>query len=536
MPQETHIPAATPSAPSLSVADRWIVALSVVFGALMSVMDVSVVNVALPHMMGNFGRTLSEITWVATSYSIAEIIMATMAGWWSTLIGRKRLYIASFIIFTFGSILSGTAQTFSQMLFYRTLQGVGGGSLIPVSLAILRETFPPEEQGLAMAVYGMGVVLAPAIGPVLGGWLTDRYGWPWIFYINVPFAIVGIIMVSIFLHDPPYLPRGVRQVDWVGIFFLTVGLTGMQVVLERGQEKDWFESNWIVAGTLVTLVSLLCLVVWELRHREPVIDLRLLRNVPLSVGSTIGLLFGIALYGSTFLLPALLQTLLGYDAYQSGLTLLPRALTILVMMPVVGWLYNHIDPRLLIAFGVALIVWSFHDLAHLSAEIGFWNLTPILVIMGLGMPFQFVTLTTISISTVPRESMTSASSIYTLSRRVGGNIGYALLATVVARRSQFHRASLIEAFTVTNSVFTTASAQLAAGLVQRGVPPTLASQKATALLDGLLNQQCGVMAYNDAAWFVAVIFLLSAPLILLFPGRTVSRPVDEAPDIEPVAE
>jgi DHA2 family multidrug resistance protein len=202
---------------------------------------------------------------------------------------------------------------------------------------------------------------------------------------------------------------------------------------------------------------------------------------------------------------------------------------------VVGWLYNHIDPRLLIAFGVALIVWSFHDLAHLSADIEFWTLTPILVIMGLGMPFQFVTLTTVSISTVPRESMTSASSIYTLSRRVGGNIGYALLATVVARRSQFHRATLIKAFTPTNPVFTTASAQLAAGLTQRGVPPTFASQKATALLDGLLNQQCGIMAYNDAAWFVALIFLLSTPLILLFPGRTVPPPAEEVADVESMA-
>jgi MFS transporter, DHA2 family, multidrug resistance protein len=439
-PQPPIATLAPPHAVPMSAANRWIVALSVVFGALMSVMDVSVVNVALPHMMGSFGRTLTEITWVATSYSIAEIIMATMAGWWSTLIGRKRLYIVSFVIFTLGSVLAGTARTFTEILAYRTLQGVGGGALIPVSLAILRETFPPEEQGLAMSIYGMGVVLAPAIGPVLGGWLTDKYGWPWIFYINVPFSIVGILMVSVFLEDPHYLRRGVRRVDWIGILLLTVGLTGMQVVLERGQEEDWFASTWIVAATIVTLLCLTALVVWELRRSEPVMNVRLLRNLPLAAGSSIGVLFGLVLYGSTFLLPALLQTLLGYTAYEAGITLLPRALTIFAMMPLVGWAYNYFDARWMLVIGIVLISWSMHLLGQLNANVGFWNLTPILVLMGLGMPFMFVTLTTVSVSTVPREYMTDASSIYTLSRRVGGNIGYALLATIVDRRGQLHRA------------------------------------------------------------------------------------------------
>jgi MFS transporter, DHA2 family, multidrug resistance protein len=505
-----------------AAANRWIVAISVVFGALMSVMDVSVVNVALPHMMGSFGRTLSEITWVATSYSIAEIIMATMAGWWSTLVGRKRLYIASFIIFTIGSVLSGTSQTFTQMLIYRTLQGVGGGSLIPVSLAILRETFPPEEQGMAMSIYGMGVVLAPAIGPVLGGWLTDKYGWPWIFYINIPFSIVGILMVSVFLEDPHYLPRGVRRVDWGGIALLTVGLTGMQIVLERGQEEDWFASNWIVAATILTVLSLTILVFWELRRSEPVVNFRLLRNLPLSAGSGIGILFGIALYGSTFVLPALLQTLLGYNAYDAGITLLPRALTLFAMMPLVGWVYNYIDARLLIALGIGFIYWSFQGLAHLSTNVAFWNLTPILVLMGMGMSFQFVTLTTLSVSTVAREEMTSASSIYTLSRRVGGNIGYALLATIVARRSQFHRVHLVTRLIPTNPVFVTAHAQMATLLALRGVPPAVAPETATGLLDQLVNQQAGIMAYNDAAWLVGIVFLATLPLLFLFPGRAPS--------------
>jgi MFS transporter, DHA2 family, multidrug resistance protein len=521
-PEDGGAPGAPPAVPE-SVTSRWIVAVSVMFGTFMSVLDVTVVNVALPHMMGSFGRTLSEITWVATSYSIAEIIMATMAGWWSTVIGRKRLYIISLAIFTVGSIMAGTSQSFAQMMVYRVLQGVGGGALIPVSLAILRETFPVQEQGLAMSLYGMGVVLAPAIGPVLGGWLTDTYGWPWIFYINIPVGIAGITMVSLFLEDPHYLRRGVRRIDWTGIALLTAGLTGLQVVLERGQEYNWFESAWIVAGAVATTVSLIFLVWWELRVSEPVINVRLLRNAALGGGSAIGLLFGVALYGSTFLLPAMLQTLLGYDAFHAGITLLPRAATIFLMMPIVGWVYNYFDGRLLITLGVALIVWAFNDLAHLSTAVSFDHLLPILVVMGLGMPFQFVTLTTVSISTISRESMTDASSLYTLSRRVGGNIGYALMATLVERRTQFHRAQLVANLTVTNQLFTASSAGLAALLEQRGAPPTFGPMTATALLDGLLNQQAGMMAYNDAAWFVGLMFLAGLPLVLLLPGRAALR-------------
>ncbi len=518
LPSDTVINGAPPGPPSTTVS-RWLVALSVVFGTFMSVMDVSVVNVALPHMMGSFGRTLSEVTWVATSYSIAEIIMATMAGWWSTLVGRKRFYIASFVVFTLGSVLAATAQTFPQIVFYRTIQGIGGGALIPVSMAILRETFPPNEQGVAMSVYGMGVVLAPAIGPVLGGWLTDQYGWPWIFYINVPFGIVGILMIDLFLDDPHYLRRGVRKVDWVGIVLLTVGLTAMQLVLERGQEHNWFESSWITGGAILAVTSLGSLFLWERRVPEPVINVRLLRNAPLSAGSAIGLLFGIALYGSTFLLPALLQTLLGYNAYDAGITLFPRAVTIFLMMPVVGLLYNYADPRLLIACGVGFIVWGFNGLAHLSADVSYWSLVPIMVVMGLGMPFQFVTVTAVAVSTVPREDMTSATSLYTLSRRVGGNIGYALIATIVERRAQFHRVHLVSHLTATNPALAASSAASSSLLVQQGVPPSLVPQTATGLLDALVNQQSSLMAYNDAAWFMGIVFLASLPLVLLFPGR-----------------
>jgi DHA2 family multidrug resistance protein len=473
----------------------------------------------MPYMIGTFSVTLSAITWVATSYSIAEIIMATMAGWLSTLLGRKKLYLGSFALFTIGSVLAGMSRTFTHMLIFRVIQGIGGGSLIPISQAILRETFPPEEQGLAMAIYGMGVVLAPGVGVILSGWITDNYGWPWIFFINVPVAIFGILMVKTFLQDPPYLDRGVKKIDWWGIVFLTCGLTGLQVVLERGQEENWFESSWIVFGTIATIGAVAAFIAWECRAREPVVNLSLLRNIPLSVGSGMGLVFGITLYGTTFLLPELLQQLMGYPAFETGLVLLPRAISLLIMMPVAGWLYNKLDSRVLIAIGMIIIYISYEKLAHLSLAVGIWDLIPLLMLMGVGMPFMFVTISTVSLSTVPKRDMTSASSLYTLTRRIGGNIGYALLATVVARREQIHRAQLVGNLNPYSGTYRAFRSAVTSRLLAAGVAPATAPRMATAMAQRVLNQQSTMMAYNDASWILGLMFLLAFPLLYLLPGK-----------------
>ncbi len=291
------LPSAAVSQPyyEATAAGKWLVAASVMLGTFLSVMDATVVNVAMPHMMGSFGEDLLTITWVSTAYSIAEIIMVTMAAWWTALLGRKRLFLLSMALFIFGSVLAGTATTLHQMILYRVIQGIGGGSLMPCSQAIARETFPPSEQGMAMAIYSMGVVLAPAIGPVVGGWLVDKYGWQWVFYINVPFCVLGMVMVSTFVHDPPYLKRGVQRVDWTGIALLTVGLTAAQIVLERGEEVDWFASNWIIIGTVMGAVGIIALLIWELMRAEPIIDFRLFKNRLLSVGCAIGSAAGFAL-------------------------------------------------------------------------------------------------------------------------------------------------------------------------------------------------------------------------------------------------
>jgi MFS transporter, DHA2 family, multidrug resistance protein len=508
--------------------NKWLITVSVMLGTFLVVMDDSVVNVSLPHMMGNFSQTLSAITWVATSYSIAEMIMITMAGWWSTLLGRKRLYLASFALFTLGSMLCGTAHTFTQILVYRTIQGLGGGSLIPISQAILRETFPPRQQGIAMAIFGMGVVLAPALGPIVGGWLTDNYGWPWVFYINVPISIVGMLMVSAFVEDPPYLRRGIGRIDWLGITLLSVWLIGMQVVLERGQENNWFESRAITAGALITGAALIALVVWELHTPEPVFNVRVLRNIPLSAASSIGLIFGVAFYGTTFLLPQFTQRLLGYPAYQAGLVLLPRAITLFLGMPIVGWLYNHVDPRLMIAAGIGLTYCTYQQLAHLSMHVAYWNLVPILLLMGSGMPCMFVSLSTLAFSTVRREEMTAATGLYTLTRRMGGNVGYALVATLVDRFSTGHRVHLVPHISDLNSVHRDSHAALTAGLFHGGVDPFTAQHRALALVDAEVNRQATMLAYNNISWIFGVMFLATLPLLLLFPRRIAGPPASKA--------
>lgn len=514
-------PAAIPGTGTPGSVNKWVIAGTVLFGTFMAVMDVSVVNVALPHMMGTFGRDLSSITWVATSYSIAEIIMVTMSGWWSTYIGRKRLYLWSFGLFTFGSILCGTARTFPQIIIYRVLQGIGGGSLIPVSQAILRESFPQEEQGMAMAIYGMGVVLAPAIGPILGGWLTDHYGWPWVFFINVPVSILGIFLSSAFLHDPSYLRRGIKKIDWTGIGLLAVALTGMQIILERGQSENWFESNLITTGTIVTVTAGLAMVWWEMKTEEPIINFRLLRNIPLTLGTTMGLVFGVALFGTTFILPQFTQYLLGYPAFEAGLVLLPRALMLLLFMPIAGRLYKYFDARVLVVIGIAIIFWSYYGLSKLSLEAGFWNLVPTLVIMGIGMPVMFVTVSTVSLTTVPRPDMTDASSFYTLARRVGGNIGYALAATWVARGVQIHRTHLASHLTA-SSPGLLAHTKVGTALLSHSMIGTSAAPQASlALTNILVNRQATMMAYNDTSLFFGILFLITIPMAFFLPRRSV---------------
>jgi MFS transporter, DHA2 family, multidrug resistance protein len=496
-------------------AGKWLIAASVMLGTFMSVMDVTVVNVAMPHMMGSFGADLLTITWVSTAYSIAEIILVTMSSWWSTLLGRKRFFMLSMVLFLIGSFLAGASQTLTQMILARVLQGIGGGGLIPCAQAIARETFPPAEQGMAMAIFSMGVILAPALGPTLGGWLVDNLSWQWVFYINLPIGIAALVMVSAFVHDPGYLKRGVQSIDWTGIILLTIGLSTFQLVLERGEEVDWFSSNLIVMGTIVASVTLLGLIVWELYTDEPVINLRLLANPQLRIGTTLNSVIGFVLFGSSFALPQWTETLLGYPALRAGLVLLPRPLTMLVMMPIMGRLYNYLNPRIPVAIGAALQIWGVWVLAHFPLAVGFANFAPSLVMMGLGSSCFAVTIGTISLSTMRPADMTGGSAIFTVCQRVSANIAYATLATLLARRSQFHRLRLVHDISLLSGNYQMMQPGFAQHFIQRPAPRGMI----VAMMDSLLNRQATIMAYNDIFMLMVWLFMFALLLIPLLPTR-----------------
>jgi DHA2 family multidrug resistance protein len=510
-------------------ATKWLVGAAVMTGTFMSIMDVSVVNVAMPHMMGSFGQDLLTITWVSTAYSVAELIMITMTGWWSTLVGRKRFLIVSMLVFITGSMMAGASRSFGQMVFSRILQGIGGGGLMPVSQAIMRETFPPAEQGMSQAIFSMGTMLAPALGPTLGGWIVDNFGWPWIFYVNLPICIFGIVMISTFVHDPPYLKRGFLKIDWTGIALLTVGLASMQLVLERGEEVDWFASNWIVIGTIAAVGALLALIWWEFKTDEPVIDFRILKNVPLSIGCAIGGVMGFALFGTTFILPQWTQNLLGYPALEAGMVLLPRTIVMFFMMPIIGRIYNHINPRVTVAIALMLLAFSTWSLGHFPLTVGFWNFTPMLVLMGVALAIGMVPVSTMALSSVAKPRMTAAASIFSMTRTIAANVAYAIDATLLARRTQFHRAMLVHNLSGLNGAYMFSHEGLAARLMHRGMDATQAQRSSSAMLEGLLNRHATMMAYNDTLSLITILILPALLLVLLLPNRVFPEAPAESP-------
>ena len=501
--------------------NRAMITLAVVSAAFISIMDASVVNVVMPHMRGSFNVDLSTITWVATIYTIAQIITITMSAWWSTYLGRKRFFLISFVIFTLASILVGTSQTFAQMLTYRILQGLGGGGLIPVAQAILRESYPPNKQGWAMAMFAAGVVLAPAMGPVVGGWLAETLSWPWVFYINVPVAVVGITLVSTYVFDPPHMKRGINKVDWMGIILIGVGLTALQVVLERGQDEDWFESGLIILMTIFTIISLTALVLWELRTEEPIVDFRVLKNLNLGSSCFVVLIFGIVMFGTTFILPQFLQNLLDHSPYETGLVMLPRGIALFCMMPIVGHLYNLVDYRILMCGGVALAMTSLFLMSGLSLQTDYWDMVSRLVILGFGMPFVFVTLTTVAFSTTAATDINSATSLYNLARRLGGNLGFAVMAILLERRTALHRTNMVGHITESNTTFLHYKETLSEMLVRKQIDPHTAQIKAMALIEQTIDKQSTMLAYNDIYWIMGWSFIFVIPFILVLKTKQV---------------
>jgi DHA2 family multidrug resistance protein len=494
----------------------WIIASAVMLATFMEVLDTSVANVSLPHIAGSLSASTDESTWVLTSYLVSNAIILPATGWLGSVFGRKRLLITAIVVFTLSSALCGAAGSLGMLVVARVLQGIGGGCLQPIAQAVLLESFPHEKRGQAMAVYGMGIIVAPIIGPTLGGWITDNYSWRWIFYINVPVGVAAIMMAQAFIEDPPYIRRLIKgRMDYIGFGLMAIWLATLQLVLDKGQEADWFGALWIRWFTFISIASLIGFVVWELRKRDPIVNLRVLANRNFSVGIFLITVVGAVLYGTTAMLPIFLQTLMGYPALQSGLAVSPRGLGSLVSMMLVGRLVGVLDNRLLMGLGFAVLATSVFLLSGINLQIGMSNVIWPNVINGLAMGFIFVPLTTTTMGTLSNEQMGNATGIYNLMRNIGGSLGISLSTTMVARSAQARQATLLAHMTPYDPAFVQRLNQMKGAMLPHAAPVDALHQAYGAMYE-VLQQQANLLAFLDNFRGLGVLCLLCVPLVLLF--------------------
>ena len=506
------------SSPRAAV-NPWIIAMTVMLATFMEVLDTSVANVALPHIAGSLSSSVDESTWVLTAYLVANAIVLPLSGWFATLFGRKRFYMACVALFTLSSAMCGLAPSLPALILCRVLQGLGGGALQPVSQAILRETFPREKQGMAMAVYGMGVVFAPVVGPTLGGWITDNYTWRWIFLINIPVGICSLLLTSLLIFDPPYLVRkSLRdglKIDYVGLGLLATGLGTLEIMLDEGQRNDWFSSHGIVAAAVIGAIGLVGVVFWELRQREPVVDFRLLKDRTFAISTASMFVLGFVLYGSTMALPLFLQTLLGYTAMQSGMALSPGGLVIMFLMPVVGLLLARFEARWLIIIGLLVSSLGLFLMSQFTTGISFSHAVNARIVQSLGLAFLFVPINTVAFSFIAREKTGYATGLINLARNIGGSSGIAICTTLIARREQFHQFRLGEHLSSLDLPYQGAVAGMTRIFQGRGADAVQAATQARGMVYGMVQQQAAMLSFSEVFWILGVIFLATIPLMLL---------------------
>ena len=501
------------------VINPWIIAGTVMLATFMEVLDTSVANVALPHIAGNLASTTEEATWVLTAYLVANAIVLPMSGWLSGLFGRKRFYMTCVLLFTFSSALCGLAPSLGMLVFFRILQGLGGGALQPISQAIMRESFPPAKQGMAMAMYGMGVVFAPVVGPTLGGWITDNFSWHWIFLINIPVGALSLFLSSMLIHDPPFLKRhslkGGASIDYIGIGLLTVGLGFLEIMLDEGQRKDWFSSPLIIGAAITALIALVSVVFWEWNHKNPVVDLRLLKDRNFAISTVNMFALGFVLYGSTAAMPLFLQSLMGYTAMQSGLVLSPGGLVIMAMMPIVGMLLSKVAARWLIVFGLLVSSVGLFLMTNFSLGIAFSNAVEARMVQSLGLAFLFVPINTVAFNSIAKERLGYATGLINLARNIGGSTGIATVTTVLARREQFHQQILVGNLTPYDPAYQNYLQSITSMLIQKGVSAAQATAQAPAMIYGMVQRQAAMLAFIDVFWVLGVTFLALIPLMFV---------------------
>ena len=505
------------------VVNPWIVAIAVMFATFMEVLDTTVVNVSLPHIASSMAATTEEATWALTSYLVANAIILPMTGWLAATFGRKRLLLLSTTGFTLASFLCGAAPNLASLVAFRIIQGATGGALQPLSQAVLLESFKPEERGRAMGFWGLGIVVAPILGPVVGGWLTENYSWRWVFYINLPVGIASVIMTRLFVFDPPYLRKESKGIDYWGMGMLVVGIGSLQYVLDKGQQADWFNALSITVLSIVAAVTLVVLVIHQLMSKNPVIDLRVFKDRSYAVGVFLMTVVGFVLYGSMVLLPIMLQSLLGYSSLEAGKAMAPRGIGSLIMMPIVGYLTGMIDARKLLTVGLGVggltLIW----LGHINLQAGYWDIFWPQFLQGMGMALLFVPLTTVAMATISHERMGYATSLFNLMRNIGGSVGIAITGTMLQRRRQSVGATLGTHLTQYDVGTQRMLAQIRAGLMAAGADAATATQRSYAILHGMLLQQASMVSFVSLFWLLGILFLAMIPLVTIMKrpkGRT----------------
>jgi DHA2 family multidrug resistance protein len=502
------------AAPPEGVEHKYLIAFAVVLAALMQVIDSSIVNVALPDMMGNLGASLDEIAWVSTGYILASVIIIPLTGWLGEFFGRKRYFVGSIIIFTVASLLCGASHSLAALVFWRIIQGLGGGALMTVSQAVLFESFPRKEAGTAMALFGLGVMVGPTIGPTLGGWLTDNYGWPWIFYVNIPVGILAAAMIIEYVHDPEHQQRP-SSIDYIGIGLLAMSVGSLQYLLEYGQREDWFDSRFMTALAVIGVVAGALLVWRELTTEQPVIDFRVLRHRQMWVGTLLGVVMGVGLFASVFTLPVFLQNNLRMTAQQTGILLMPGALATAVSMAVVGRLTNKFDARILITIGALLFAGAMLKLSRITGESGGTDFFWALIMRGVGLGMMFVPLTTITLAELSVRELPQGTGLYNFFRQLGGSLGIAAIATLLSHYTAQFRAILSEHLASGDPTTLTRMDMLARAMIARGADAWTARQQAISILDRELMGQASVIAYSRIYVLSAALILALIPLLLL---------------------
>jgi MFS transporter, DHA2 family, multidrug resistance protein len=515
-------PAQHPAPQRHEAANKWLIALAVMLATIMEVIDTTIANVALLHIRGSLSAGVDEAAWVLTSYIVANAIIIPLTGWCGAYFGRKRFFIFSILLFVFGSLMAGASPNLQVLVFCRVLQGLGGGAMMPMSQAILMETFPPEQQAVAMSVWGMGMMIGPVGGPILGGWITDNYSWRWIFYINVPIGITAALMVAVFVHDPSYLRRGIKRIDWWGLWLLAIGIACVQVMLDKGERLDWFDSHLILALTVIGFAGLTAFVIRELRTPEPMVNLRVLQNRTFALGTIFTTIVMFGMYGTYILIPLFCQQISGYTPMLAGLVLSIQSFGTLISIMLAGRLFNKIDPRLMVTLGcLAAGIGSWY-MAQFYAEIDFWNIAGPGILRGIGSGFIFIPLTTLSLGAISVENMGTASGLFNMVRTIGGSIGIAILVAMLSSGAQIHQSYLaahVDPFQLDLMLHASpAAASVIGNITRHGAAPMLG------MVYLQLQRQAAVMAFVDDFRIIAYIFFILTPVALFMHKPGVRSP------------